>query len=126
MAKGSLLIAEDDPVLRNLYIRKFTVAGFDIRTAANGQEALDAIHGNTPDLVMLDIHMPVMDGLEVLRRLPAERRSFPVILLTNFADGETRKKGADLGADEYFVKKDMTMRTLIDMVDRLMANRRKQ
>lgn len=125
MAKGNILIAEDDPVLRNLYIRKFTVAGFDLRTAENGQQALDAIQQQEPDLVALDIHMPVMDGFEVLKRLPPERRRFPIILLTNFADAETHDRGKELGADDYFVKKDMTIRTLIDMVDRLIANRKK-
>src|SRR3989338_6044634 len=58
MARGNILIAEDDPVLRNLYVKKFTVAEFSIRTAANGEEAIAAILESPPDLLILDIHMP--------------------------------------------------------------------
>lgn len=123
MARGNLFIAEDDPVLRGLYTKKFTVAGFAIRTAADGEEAIKMIEEDPPDLAILDIHMPKIDGFQVLEHFPRASRSFPVILLTNFGDEKFRARGKELGADDFFVKKDMTIRSLVDMVDRLLGNR---
>lgn len=119
MANKKLLIAEDDTVLRDLYLRKFDPSEYDIRTAANGQEALDAISKEKPDLVLLDINMPVLDGFGVLENLPKEGRGFPVIILTNFDDQANRERGKAYMVDDYFVKKDMTIKSLVEMVERL-------
>src|SRR3989338_2214816 len=106
MAKGDILIAEDDAVLRNLYLKKFAVAGYTIRAVENGEEALKALQERAPDIALLDIHMPKVDGFQVLEQFPRERRTFPVIMLTNFADEKSKERGKELGADDYFVKKD--------------------
>ena len=124
MARGNILIAEDDPVLRNLYVKKFTVAEFSIRTAADGEEAIAAITASAPDLLILDIHMPKVDGFGVLEKFPKETRNFPVIILSNFADEKYKRRGQELGADDYFIKKDMTIRSLFDMAEKLLAARR--
>lgn len=121
MAKSKIIIAEDDTVLRDLYLRKFTADLYDIRTAANGQEALDLIAQEKPDLVLLDINMPVLDGFGVLEKLPKAIRTFPVVILTNFDDQANRDRGAALGVDDYFVKKDMTIKSLVAMVERLLG-----
>lgn len=118
MPKGDIIIAEDDPVLRNLYVKKFSVAGYSIRTAENGEEAIKLLTERAPEVLVLDIHMPKMDGFQVLERLDKDTRPFPVIMLTNFADEKTKQRGKELGADDYFVKKDMTIRSLLDMVDK--------
>ncbi len=122
MAKGTILIAEDDSVLRNLYVKKFTLSGYDIRTAENGQEALNQLAQQAPDVLILDIHMPIVDGLQVLSSLTKER-PFPVIMLSNFDDSENKRKAQELGADDYFVKKDMTIKSLLEMVERLIKIR---
>lgn len=121
MAQYKLLIAEDDTVLRDLYLRKFDPAMYAIRTASNGQEALDEIAKEKPDMVLLDINMPVLDGFGVLERLPKEQRSFPVIILTNFDDQANRERGKAYQVDDYFVKKDMTIKSLVAMVERLLS-----
>lgn len=124
MAKGTVLIAEDDPVLRNLYVKKFTISGYTIRTAENGQQALDSLRNDgAPDVLVLDIHMPVMDGLQVLENL-AKDRPFPVIMLSNFSDDENQRKARELGADDYFIKKDMTIKSLLEMVERVLKAKR--
>ena len=120
MSAGDILIVEDDAVLRNLYIKKFSVEGFTIRTAQNGEEALQEIQKQKPDVLILDIHMPVLDGFQVMEKLPKQERTYPVIMLTNFADDTTKARAQELGADDYFVKKDMTIRTLLEMVHRVM------
>lgn len=118
MDNVDILIAEDDPVLRNLYIKKFSLAGYMIRAVENGQQAVKEIESHPPTVAILDIHMPTMDGFHVLERFPPTARTFPVIMLTNFADESSRKRGKELGADDYFIKKDMTIKSLLEMVER--------
>ncbi len=121
MAKSKIIIAEDDTVLRDLYLRKFSSDVYDVRTASNGQEALDLIAKDKPNLLLLDINMPVLDGFGVLEKLPKSERSFPIVMLTNFEDQANRDRGAALGIDDYFVKKDMTIKSLLTMVEGLLA-----
>ncbi len=120
MALPKLLVAEDDTVLRDLYLRKFDRKAYDIRTAINGQEALDLIAKENPDLLLLDINMPIIDGFGVLEKLPKASRPFPVIILTNFDDQANRDRGKTHEVDDYFVKKDMTIKSLVEMVERLL------
>jgi len=120
MEKANILVAEDDPVLREVYMKKFSISGYGIRAVQNGEEAIQAIEESTPDLVLLDINMPVIDGFGVLEKYPKEGRSFPVIMLTNFGDDRNKERGKELGADDYFIKSEMTMRKLLEMVEGLM------
>lgn len=122
MNKPDILIAEDDPVLRNLYVKKFTVEGYDIRAVEDGEQAIAALQDKSPHVLILDIHMPKVDGFQVLEQYPKNKRTFPVIMLTNFADEQSRERGKDLHADEYFIKKDMTIKSLLEMVDRVFAD----
>jgi OmpR family response regulator RpaB len=119
MTKPNILIAEDDAVLRNLYIKKFSVAGYPIRAVEDGEQALKELNAQFPDVLVLDIHMPKIDGFGVLEQLPKDKRKFPVVMLTNFADERSRERGKELGADDYFIKKDMTIKSLLEMVDRV-------
>jgi DNA-binding response OmpR family regulator len=115
MHKPDILIAEDDAVLRNLYIKKFALSGYEIRTAQDGEEAMAALQQKKPDVLILDIHMPKMTGL-----FEQGGRDFPVIMLSNFADEMSQLRAKELGADDYFVKKDMTIKSLLEMVERLL------
>ncbi len=117
---ADILIAEDDAVLRDVYMKKFTIAGYKIRTAQNGEEAIAEIKKKAPDILILDVNMPVLDGFGVLQNYPREQRAFPVIMLTNFGDEKNRQKGEELGADDYFIKSEMTIRKLLEMVDTLL------
>ncbi len=120
MDKPNILIGEDDPVLRNLYEKKFSIEGFTVRCASDGEEILRMLNEQAPGLLLLDIHMPKVDGFQVLSQFPKEKRPFRVIMLTNFDQAEFKLRALELGADDYFVKKDMTMRTLVEMVKRLL------
>jgi CheY-like chemotaxis protein len=123
MATSNILIAEDDPVLRNLYQKKFALTGFQIRTAQDGEEAIRLITEQLPDLLILDIQMPKMDGFQVLEMLPREKRPFPVILLSNLADQRTQTRCQELGADGFLIKKDMTIKALLDLTEKLLKLR---
>ena len=123
MAKGNILIAEDDAVLRSLYVKKFAVNGFEVRTAEDGEKAIEEILKDAPDILLLDIHMPKLNGFQVMERFPKESRKFPIVLLTNFDQTDFKLKAGQLGADEYFVKKDMTIRSLLEMVEKQLKNK---
>lgn len=116
----TILIAEDDPVLREVYLRKFKGTEYEVRTAQNGEEALKMIDEQSPEILLLDINMPILDGFAALEKLNASgKRTFPVIVLTNFEDQQNRRRGEELKVDDYFVKKDMTIKSLYEMVERL-------
>ncbi|MDO8648410.1 MAG: response regulator [Candidatus Peregrinibacteria bacterium] len=121
--KRSILIAEDDAMLRGLYAKKFSYAGYEIRTAADGEEALKMLSEQKPDLFICDIRMPKVDGFGVLEKWPRSSRTFPIIVLTNFDQEDYRKRGEELGMDGYFVKKNMTIHSLLDMAETLLRMR---
>ncbi len=101
-----ILIVDDDPDILQFVRMNLELEGFTVQTADGGQEALETARNTPPDLVLLDIMMPEMDGLTVLRRLrtmPATM-NVAVILLTAKALAEDRVKGLDLGADDYVTK----------------------
>ena len=117
MSNAHILIAEDDPVLREVYAKKFTLSGFEIETVKNGEEAITAITARTPDILILDLNMPVLDGFAVMEKYPREKRTFPILVLTNFGNEENRARATKLGTDDYFVKNEMTIKSLLEMVE---------
>ena len=103
---GQILVVEDEPDIRDLVVLHLTREGFRCRTAGNGVEALREARATRPDLVVLDLMLPGMDGLEVCRRLRAEPATagVPIIMLTAKADEVDRVVGLELGADDYVAK----------------------
>lgn len=99
-----LLFAEDQPQLRRSVSRALTAAGYSVDVAADGAEALDDLAGASYDAIVLDIMMPRVDGLTVLRTLRGRGDSTPVLLLTARDAVEQRVEGLDAGADDYLVK----------------------
>ena len=125
MTSITILLAEDDALLRDVCIKKLSAAGFTVQTAEDGEQTLALLQKQAPDILLCDIHMPKVSGLDVLRQFPRTARSFPIVMLTNFDQPEFRLRCEELGADEYFVKKDMTIRTLTEMIERLLNGRKK-
>lgn len=105
MAARRILIADDDPLLRALLVHRLSGDGYDVVTAEDGGQALNAVRDLKPDLIVLDALMPVMDGFEVLRRLKSARLSqAPVIMLTALKREEDIVGALQLGAADYLVK----------------------
>ena len=98
-----VLVVDDDPHIRQLLAFAFEKAGLEVREAADGEEALAQVARAAPDLVVLDINMPRMDGLEVCRRLRATS-DVPVLFLSSRDEEFDRVLGIELGADDYVVK----------------------
>jgi len=103
---GDVLIVEDEPDIRRLVVLTLEREGFRCRAAATGTEALREVKAKVPDLVVLDLMLPEVDGLEVCRRLRADRvtAALPIIMLTAKADEVDRVVGLEMGADDYLVK----------------------
>jgi two-component system OmpR family response regulator len=99
----TVLLVDDDPHIREVLAFAFDKAGFAVRTAGDGEEALADAARHLPDLVVLDINMPRMDGLEVCRRLRGQG-DMPVLFLSSRDDEFDRVLGIELGADDYVVK----------------------
>ena len=98
-----VLVADDEQRITKLVSMALTDEGFRVVTAAGGEEALAKAEEVRPDIVLLDIVMPDLDGIEVMRQI-RERRSVPVILLTARGSASDKAKGLDLGADDYIAK----------------------
>jgi two-component system, OmpR family, response regulator MprA len=99
-----ILVVDDEPSVLKAIRRGLSLDGYHVTTAADGVAALDAIDASMPDAVVLDVMMPRMDGLTVLRRLRAATPSLPVLLLTARDAVGDRVTGLDLGADDYLTK----------------------
>jgi two-component system response regulator ResD len=103
--RGSVLVVDDEPTIAEVVARYLERAGYHTRVAADGLEALEAAARQRPDLVVLDLMLPRVDGLEVMRRLrEQDRERIAVILLTAKGEESDRVVGLRLGADDYVVK----------------------
>ena len=100
---GRVLVVEDDAEIADVLRRSLRQEGHEVRTAADGVEALDATEEFIPDLVVLDLGLPRLDGVEVCRRIRSES-DVPILILTARSGTEDRVEGLDSGADDYLVK----------------------
>jgi two-component system response regulator MprA len=101
---AQVLVVDDEPALVTALERALRLDGHDVAVATDGQRALDRLAGSTPDLVVLDVMMPRVDGLEVCRRLRAAGDRVPVLMLTARDGIDDRVDGLDAGADDYLSK----------------------
>lgn len=110
MGKGRILVIDDDPTLNSLIRQSFHAKGYEVITALNGMEGLKLAYRSHPDIILLDIMMPDLDGYETCRRL-REISEVPVLMLTAMSSEEDLLRGFEAGADDY-VKKPFSLREL--------------
>jgi two-component system response regulator AdeR len=101
-----ILIVEDNIIMASMYQKAFLSSDYEAILATNGQEGMEKVGTFQPDLILLDVRMPVIDGLEVLRRLKASPATalIPVVILTNIAGSPEVQAALDLGAARFVVK----------------------
>ncbi len=104
MSKSNILLVEDDPELSGLVHQRLEEAGYDVRLAVSGSEALEMVSQQLPDLILLDIMIPEIDGLEVCRRLRGEYPLLYIIMMTAKTSEVDRVVGLEVGADDYVTK----------------------
>jgi DNA-binding response OmpR family regulator len=120
--KPVILIVDDDPDLANIMRMMLSHAGFEAHSVLSGQEALDWLETHTPDLILLDLMMPDINGFAILRKVRASEniKNLPVVILTAKADQKTRMESQSAGADA-FLTKPINSKTLIDHVRRALG-----
>lgn len=101
---ASLLVAEDDRAVREALVRALTLEAYEVHAVADGAAALEALRTSSPDAVLLDVMMPVLDGLTVCRVLRSEGNAIPVLMLTARSETGDTVAGLDAGADDYLPK----------------------
>lgn len=117
MAK-KILIIEDDKFLRELIVQKFVKEGYEISESVDGEDGLKKIKASKPDLILLDLILPGIDGFEVLSQIKENQTlsSIPVIIFSNLGQKEDVEKGLKLGAVDYLIKAHFTPGEIIEKV----------
>lgn len=100
----SLLIVEDEPRVASLLMKGLTAGGYSVKHVATGMEAINCVSQSDLSLVLLDLGLPDIDGLEVLKRMRKDCHVVPVIILTARTDPQDRARGLSLGANDYIAK----------------------
>lgn len=118
MVAKTLLIADDDQVFAKLLMMEFEQqdANVNIVTAENGRQAMDLITGSRPDLLLLDLRMPIEDGFMVLQKLQTLHADLPVIVMTHFRNDEFLCRCQAMGAKDYLVKGDLRIDQMVQKV----------
>ncbi|HLN18966.1 MAG TPA: response regulator [Patescibacteria group bacterium] len=118
--KKKILIVEDDSFVMDIYRTKLIQEGMEVETADNGMEALKKIEKLQPDLILLDIVMPYVDGLEVLKKVRAmeDKKNIPIVLLTNLSQKEEVDQGLALGANDYLIKSHFTPSEVLEKINK--------
>jgi len=113
-----ILIIEDDPFLSEMYSTKLIQEGFETEIAINGKQGMDKIKNIKPDLILLDIVLPKMDGFEILESVKknSKLKNIPIVLLTNLGQKNEIEKGLSLGADEYIIKAHFTPTAVVTKI----------
>lgn len=122
--KISILLVEDDRFVSDIYKRRLGLEGYEVVFVSDGRDALNILEKMTPDLVLLDIMMPVVDGMKVLEKMKGEDRwrKIPVIMLTNLAEKEYIEKSIAMGADGYIIKAHFTPSEVMQKIKNVLGN----
>jgi DNA-binding response OmpR family regulator len=119
--KKKILIVEDDPLLIDIYTTRFKQVGFNLVVIKEGEKAVKAIEKEHPDLVLLDIVLPYMDGWDILRELKSKEdtKNIQVVVLSNLGQKEEIEQGLRLGAAKYLIKAHYTPSEIVEEIMKL-------
>ena len=118
-----IFIIDDDPFITDMYLLKFKEDNFRIDVSRDGTEALKRIHDDCPDMILLDIVMPLVDGFEILKEIKNDSalEKVKVVLLTNLGQKEDVERGMELGADGYIIKAHFTPSEVVAKVKEILG-----
>ncbi len=127
MAKENILVVEDEEAIQELVRYNLSREGFSVQEAASGEEALERVHKQAPALILLDLMLPELDGLEVCKRLKSDERTqhIPIIMLTAKSEDADVVTGLELGADDY-ITKPFSPRVLVARVRALLRRNKRE
>jgi len=117
-----ILLVEDDAFVSDIYQTKLAHEGFEVIVSRNGLEAVKKLEELVPDLILLDIIMPYMDGIEVLKKIKSNEalKEIPVILLTNLSEKEKIDEALGIGANDYLIKSHFTPSEVVGKINALL------
>ncbi len=121
--KAKILVVEDEEILLTALQEELNQGGYETMGASDGEDGLKKVKEFKPDLILLDLVMPKMDGMSVLKQLKAdnETRDVPVVILTNLSDYERISEALTLGAKDYLVKANYSLADLMDKVKTVLS-----
>ena len=121
---SKILIIEDDPYVRAMYQKLFDLQQYEVLIAKNGTEGLELAQSQKPNIILLDILMPQIDGLAVLKSLKSDplTKNIPVLMLTNIGSQDVIKKATELGADAFMIKADFSPDQILSQVSSYMKD----
>lgn len=124
--KIRILLIEDDPFLLNMYATKFELENFKVTVADDGEKGLRAVEKEIPDIILLDIMLPKMNGFEVLKQLKASKdfRDIPVILLTNLSQKNEIEQGLSMGANDYLIKAHFMPSEVVEKIKEILKKKK--
>ena len=124
---SKILLVEDNEMNRDMLSRRLTRKGFEVLIAIDGREAIDLAQSESPDLILMDMSLPVIDGWEATRRLKADQTTggIPIIALTAHAMSGDREKCQEAGCDDYDTKP-IELQRLLEIMQKHLAPRQKQ
>lgn len=123
--KGKILIVEDDRYISKMYQLKLSLEGYDVQVAENGREGVDKIKEFMPDIMLLDILMPELDGFEVLKIVKGDdaTKNIPVLIMSNLGQEDHVEKGMKLGAIGYIVKSQYTPSKVVEKIKSVIGSK---
>ena len=123
-SKPTILLIEDDTFLAGMYVTKLTMEHYVVELATDGQAGVEKAMALKPDLILLDVLLPKMNGFDVLRALKAETafQHTPIIMLTNLGQKDDVREGLNLGATDYLIKAHFMPSEVVDKIKRHLSN----
>lgn len=121
-----ILIAEDDFFIRDIYSKVFSLSGYDVQVAVDGMEALEKIKAQPYDMILLDIMMPRMTGIDVLknvRTLEIPAKNTPIFIITNLGQQNVIEEAFKLGMDGYILKSQVSPQQIVDEINNFFLNK---
>ncbi|PIT91451.1 response regulator [Candidatus Kaiserbacteria bacterium CG10_big_fil_rev_8_21_14_0_10_49_17] len=118
-SRNNILVVEDDKLLSDLLLRKLGGSSYYVMHARTGEEALEILKDNKPDVILLDILLPGVDGFEVLRQVKSSPilKQIPVIVLSNLGQESDLEKGKELGAKKFLIKATLTLDDVVRTIE---------
>lgn len=123
---NKILIVEDDTFISRMYEAKLSSLGYQVKIAENGQDGLRVMQEWLPDLVLLDLILPILDGFEFLKQIKADNnfKNIPIIVLSNLDQKENIEKGISLGASDYIIKAQFTPSEVVEKIEKCLKSKK--
>ncbi|HQB85317.1 MAG: Phosphate regulon transcriptional regulatory protein PhoB [Parcubacteria group bacterium ADurb.Bin247] len=121
-----ILVVEDDKFLRELITQKLAREGYDVVSAVDGEDGVVKVKENKPDIVLLDLILPGIDGFEVLAKIKEDEElsNIPVIILSNLGQRDDVDRGIKLGATDFLIKAHFTPSEIVEKIEAVMKNKK--